>query len=117
MGITFHGLIAGLSDPAALWGMTSDLLRAITVLDVMEFFFVSMSVVGQSYISKRDIKGFYFWVAGNLVALVVFATIQRWMTFCLYGYFTWMSMRGIKTWRQLDQEKHVQLQEELTLVR
>lgn len=70
--------------------------------DLVEFFFVCMSIVGQHFIAKRQSRGFYFWIAGNLAALVMFATLQRWMTFMLYVYFTWKSIEGVRTWRRLD---------------
>ena len=59
-------------------------------------------VIGQHHIAKRQVKGFYFWIAGNLAALVLFVSIGRWVTAVLYVYFLVMSLRGVRLWKALD---------------
>lgn len=71
-------------------------------IDAAEAFFVTMSIVGQHFIARRQARGFYFWIAGNLVALVLFSSLGRWMTVALYVYFLWKSIEGIRVWRMLE---------------
>jgi nicotinamide mononucleotide transporter len=77
-------------------------VAATTWVDATEFFFVTMSVVGQHFISQRNPRGFAFWIAGNVAALVMFCALQRWMTTMLYLYFLFMCFKGLTTWRKLD---------------
>ncbi len=77
-------------------------VESMTWVDVMEFFFVTMSMVGQHYISQRNPRGFGFWIAGNVAALVMFVALGRWMTTLLYVYFLYMCFKGLVTWRKLD---------------
>lgn len=73
----------------------------------LEVFFVTMSVIGQHHIAKRQVQGFYFWIAGNVAALVLFVSIGRWVTATLYVYFLAMSLRGVWLWKSLDQASSV----------
>ncbi len=79
-----------------------DWIGSISWIDAAEFFFVTMSVVGQHFISQRNPRGFAYWIAGNVAALIMFVALGRWMTVLLYCYFLWMCFKGLATWRKLD---------------
>ena len=61
-----------------------------------------MSVIGQHHISQRRVQGFYFWIVGNVAALILFMALGRWMTCMLYVYFLYKSVQGVIVWRRLD---------------
>lgn len=82
-------------------------LATLSWLDALEAFFVAMSVIGQHFISQRDERGFIFWIASNIAALVFFAALGRWMTFTLYLYFLCMCVKGFVTWRQIRESEKV----------
>jgi nicotinamide riboside transporter PnuC len=84
-------------QPALDWVLTR------TAADWAELFFVLMSVVGQHFISQRKSSGFAFWLAGNLVAIALFATLGRIPTTALYMYFTYKCITGWLHWRKLEQ--------------
>jgi len=88
--------VVSLSESVASWWLNAGWEEAL------EAFFVAMSVIGQHHIAKRQVKGFYFWIAGNLAALVLFVSIGRWVTAVLYVYFLVMSLRGVRLWKALD---------------
>lgn len=73
-----------------------------TLLDAAEAVFVALSIAGQHFISDRDKKGFYFWGVGNVIAVVMFGVLGRWMTALLYVYFLWKCVTGIAKWSQLQ---------------
>jgi nicotinamide riboside transporter PnuC len=77
-------------------------LASRTWIDWGEIFFIVMSVIGQHFISARNSKGFVFWLAGNLVAIPVFAFAGRVPTALLYCYFLYKCVSGILTWRRLE---------------
>lgn len=87
---------ADVFDHAAQW------LASRTWLDVAEMYFVLMSVIGQHFISHRQRKGFYFWLAGNVVAVVIWTMSQRYPTALLYCYFTYKCLTGVRNWGELD---------------
>lgn len=70
--------------------------------DGLEAFFVLMSVIGQHFIAQRKVAGFFFWIVGNVAALILFAALGRWLTCLLYVYFLLASLHGVKTWKVLD---------------
>lgn len=83
---------------ASLWAWVG----ALNWIDVTEFFFVAMSIIGQHFISQRNPRGFGFWIVGNVAALFMFVALGRWMTAVLYIYFLYMCFKGLVTWRRLD---------------
>lgn len=78
-------------------------LQTRTWVDYGELFFVLMSIVGQHYIAARKLKGFYFWLAGNIVAVLVWTIVGRIPTALLYCYFTYKCVTGVRTWRKLEE--------------
>jgi len=91
-----NAAIAWLSDVLMTW------FDAAGWRDGVEVFFVLMSVVGQHHISQRRVQGFYFWIIGNIAAIFLFFSIERWATCLLYGYFLYKSFQGARVWRALD---------------
>lgn len=77
-------------------------------MDVAEFFFVAMTVLGQRYISGRDVRGYYFWVVSNCCAVILFSTLGRWLSVVLYAYLAFECVRGIIVWRRLDGVKSLE---------
>ena len=75
-----------------------------TQANLLEFFFVGLSVIGQEFIVRRNRRGFFFFIAGNLVAVVMFSIMGRWMSVLLYLYFIAKSMQAIRHWRVLEDE-------------
>jgi nicotinamide riboside transporter PnuC len=73
-----------------------------TWVDVAEAVFVLMSIVGQHFISEQNKAGFYYWGAGNIVAIGMFAFTGRWLTACLYLHFLWKCRTGVSKWSQLQ---------------
>lgn len=77
-------------------------LGARTFMDLAEVFFVTMTVIGQRYNAQRDVRGYYFWCVSNFCAVILFASLGRWMSVALYAYLGAECVRGIVTWRRLD---------------
>ncbi len=73
-------------------------------IDAVEAVFVSLSMIGQHFNAKRDARGFHFWIVSNVGALVMFASLGRWMTCVLYLYYTYKCWEGIRTWKTLEQQ-------------
>lgn len=70
--------------------------------DGLEVLFVLMSVVGQHFIARRRLAGFYFWIIGSLAAMVVFTALERWPTVLLHAYFLLNCIYGVRAWRKLE---------------
>lgn len=81
--------------------------------EAAEVFFVLMSMLGQHFNSRREIRGFYFWVAANLSALVLFASLGRWLTCALQGYFLYKSVQGIRAWSELERREQLNCHNEV----
>lgn len=77
--------------------------------DLVEVFFVGMSILGQHFNAKREVRNFYFWAIGNLGALVLFSSMERWLTCFLYLYFLYKSLQGIRVKTRLEQLEKVSL--------
>lgn len=77
-------------------------LQARTFMDAAEFFFVTLTVIGQRFNAGRDVRGYYFWVTSNVCAVILFASLGRWMSVLLYSYLAIECIRGIIVWRRLD---------------
>lgn len=88
--------MASISSEFAAWAL------ALRWVDVAELFFVGMSVIGQHFNSARKIRGFYFWLIGNVVAVWVFYATGRPTTMVLYIYYTVQCVKGIVAWRKLE---------------
>lgn len=72
--------------------------------DGLEVLFVLMSVMGQHFIARRRLTGFYFWIVGSLAAMLVFSTLGRWPTVLLHAYFFLNCIYGVRSWRRLESE-------------
>lgn len=88
-----------------LWSAFAEWLQARTFLDAAEFFFVTLTVIGQRFNAGRDVRGYYFWVTSNVCAVILFASLGRWMSVLLYAYLAGECIRGIIVWRRLDAAK------------
>lgn len=77
-------------------------LQERSFMDVAEFFFVTLTVIGQRFNAGRDVRGYYFWVTSNVCAVILFASLGRWMSVLLYAYLAGECIRGIIVWRRLD---------------
>lgn len=85
-----------------LWHAAGEWLQARTFMDAAEFFFVTLTVIGQRFNAGRDVRGYYFWVTSNVCAVILFASLGRWMSVLLYTYLAIECVRGIIVWRRLD---------------
>ncbi len=94
-------------DSAWIW------LSGLAWTDVAEMLFVGASILGQQFITRRQARGFYVWIFGSVVAVLLFASLGRWMTCGLHLYFIWMSCQGIRNWAALDRTQ-AQVQGNLT---
>lgn len=74
-----------------------------TFMDVAELFFVVMTIAGQRLNASRDVRGYYFWVTSNICGVILFLALGRWMTAALYAWLGYECVRGIVTWRRLEQ--------------
>lgn len=78
------------------------LARAGDPLFVVEAFYVLLSIVGQEFVSRRDWRGFYAWMASNVFAAWLFCSSERWLALLLSVYFFYKSFVGLRTWRHLE---------------
>jgi len=46
--------------------------------------FVLLSVLGNEFIRRRDRRGWWLWLPGNLIAVAFFALQREWWTTALY---------------------------------
>ncbi|MEO8136732.1 MAG: nicotinamide mononucleotide transporter [Betaproteobacteria bacterium] len=77
---------------------------AVTPTNVLEALFVTFSIIGQEFIVRRDRRGFRFFIVGNVIAIVMFLALGRWMSCVLYVYFIVKSVQGSANWRNLEQQ-------------
>jgi len=73
--------------------------------EALEGFFLLMVVVGQHYVSKRDKRGFYFWMLSNFIAVFVMAALQRWIMVTLYVYLFYASFAGVVRWSVMERDE------------
>ena len=71
-------------------------------MELVEASFVALSIAGQHFNVRQDIRGFYFWALSNLGAIVLFGFLRRWMAVALYVYQFMMCLEGIRRWRRIS---------------
>lgn len=59
-------------------------------------------IVGQLYVCQRNHRGFYWWIASNLLLMTVSLKQEMYGMFALYIFFTAMCVISIYKWRKLD---------------
>lgn len=83
-----------------------DLVNLVTpylsLANALEAALLVLSVAGQEFISKRNSRGFNFWMAGNVCAIVLFSLTGRPMMVLLYVYFFVKCVQGLRNWRRLE---------------
>lgn len=77
---------------------------AVTPVNLLEAAFVILSIIGNEFIVRRDRRGFHFWLAGNVIAVVMSISLGRWMSAMLYAYFIVKTIQGSARWRELEQQ-------------
>jgi len=75
-----------------------DWMAQRTMLEAFEAVFVVLSMIGQHFNSEQNKVGFYYWGAGNVIAIGVFVVSGRWLTAALYCYFLWKCITGVIRW-------------------
>lgn len=76
-------------------------LGPVTWTVVLEAMFLLLSVVGQELNVRQNVQGFAFWLASNMVGIVMFAMQSRWLMVGVYIYFAINCVRGFIRWRHL----------------
>lgn len=74
----------------------------MTVTTALDVAFTALSVVGNEFIKRRDRRGYWFWLCGNVLGLALFLLQRQWITATLYVYFTISCIQGLARWRQLE---------------
>lgn len=55
-------------------------------------------IVGNFYVAKKDVTGFVWWIAGNLVMVAVSVQNELWLMVLLYTYYTATAVYALCTW-------------------
>ena len=72
------------------------------VMHALNIAFVLLSVLGNEFIRRRDRRGWWLWLPGNLIAIAFFALQREWWTTALYAYFSCAAVLAIRDWRRKD---------------
>lgn len=82
---------------------------------VLEVIVVILSIAGQEYISRRNRKGFAFWLVGNLCGIAMFVLMGHPAMAALYSYYFVKCVQGLRHWSKLDEIDAAQAIEMLAL--
>ena len=63
-----------------------------------------LSVIGVVLNARKDIRGFYFWIFGNLGWVVVNLHKGIYAQVALFAFYFLMCIYGIYTWRKKEKE-------------
>ena len=72
------------------------------VMHALNISFVLLSVLGNEFIRRRDRRGWWLWLPGNVVAVAFFALQREWWTTALYVYFSCAAVLAIRDWRRKE---------------
>ena len=73
------------------------------MLEALNIIFVILSIIGNEFVRRRDRRGWWAWLPGNLLAVTFFSLRHEWWTALLYGYFSCTSWLALRDWRRLEQ--------------
>lgn len=66
----------------------------------LEMIGVVLAMIGQLFVARRNVKGFYVWIFSN-VALMAFAAANvHWWMVALYAFFLCSSIYSIWYWQK-----------------
>lgn len=75
------------------------------MMHVLNLTFVLLSIVGNEFVRRRDRRGWWIWLPGNLIATLFFSLQREWWTALLYAYFCCTSWLALQDWRRLEQQR------------
>lgn len=73
---------------------------------LVQSFILGTGVIGQVYVARMNVCGFYFWLAGNVALVAVSWHLGSFGMFGLYLYFSVMAVYSILHWkkRQIEEQ-------------
>lgn len=74
-----------------------------TVNDFLQYFSVLTSFIGYYFITKKSIKGFYWWFFANIFSVIYFIKIKSFGFVILNVFYTIMTTYSIYNWKKLEQ--------------
>jgi len=77
-------------------------------LRVLELIMIFTGVIGYHFIAKQNKKGFYIWIVGNFFSIWFFIEKESYFLVFLYLYNTYLSVVGIRHWRDKETVKLVE---------
>lgn len=76
------------------------IVREFPIMGAMQALSVGLGLIGTIHINHRKIKGYYFWLGSNLLAVPVLAYAHLWwMTLLFTAYFV-LSVDGLLKWKR-----------------
>jgi len=71
---------------------------------LVQGFILCTGIIGQLYVSHMNVRGFYFWLAGNIVLVAVSLHFQSYGAAGLYVYYSVMALYSISNWKKLQRK-------------
>lgn len=75
----------------------------------MQWFIVITGIIGQLLVIKKNVAGFWFWVASNISMAIASAFKGYYGMVVLYVFYIFMCFYGLKEWRKTDKANLVSL--------
>jgi nicotinamide mononucleotide transporter len=91
--------VALAATSAAGWGWLMD-TRTDAALPYADAFIASASLVAQWLLSRKKLESWGFWIAVDLVAIVVYWSRDLRYTALLYAVFLALAIAGLESWRR-----------------
>lgn len=83
---------------AGIWGTVMHTYTD-AALPYPDAFIIAMSLIGQWLMAKKKIENWYFWIAVDVVAIVVYSVKELYVTSGLYFTFLIICLYGMRKWR------------------
>ena len=64
--------------------------------------FVVLSILGNEFIRRRIRRGWWLWLAADILAVTFFTLQHEWWIVLLYVYFGWAAVRALGEWRRQE---------------
>lgn len=67
---------------------------------LVQGFILITGIAGQLYVAHMNLRGFYFWLAGNVVLIAVSVHFEAYGMALLYGFYSVMALYSIQQWKK-----------------
>ena len=80
-------------------------IKGVSLDQFLQGFILVTGIAGQILVAHRNLKGFYWWLACNVAALIVSVWSHLYGMAALYVFYSFMCFYSIWKWQKLDEIK------------